>query len=950
MLAQLRFYLSHSLNDLFVNKRLTFFALLSVAAGVAAIVSLQTLALMISNTLEVNLQANNRGDFNLTMDIETDEIGDELQSAIDAGIVNENELSFFGQTAIDLKLSDEGVRFIEDWIADNDYVADVTYRLATANEIAVFTGIGAGVSLTDTETGEQVSQLSPIMVDTDVYPFYSTITTTNGDLLGDVMQAPTDVVIGDSLATNLDLQIGDTVRISGSSDIFTVRGIVEAEQEIKSFSSDFFTGIFGFYYLDLSAQMLFDDFAEVTNVQAVYIQLADPTQADAFEAEFRDAFSYIDTESIADLREQNEFLTEQIDGFVAVMGLISLLLGSIGIINTMQVIVRRRMLEVAVLKTLGLQSEQITLLFLMEAFLVGVFGSLAGVLLGWGATIALRGVVSGIFGSDIPFVLAPIPALNGIVVGIIVATVFGFLPTLTAGQVRPNTVLRPSSSVIPRAGILQTLMALALIVISVSIIVQGIIGGNIASAFGYVAGAFILAGIIYLLLNLLIWLIGRFVPSLGMIDLKISLRQMLVSRNRGASTLLALVVGVFSLSTITLFAESISNILENTLEGAGGNVLVTVPSYNQLERVENTIADLNGVNNITENLSYNAQLITYTDSATGTTYTPDDLRQVVGENSADLFAFIPGATDEERNEIAQRSLDSLLLDVGIEARDNFPESDATFLSGRDITSADIDRPVLVLPEDEILNAIDIKAGDTVTFAFVNGGGGLAGIGGNSDEGGIPDDAETVTFEIIGVKASSLEISFGGTGAYAPVNAFPEAVNPTTVSLLVDIDDAEVPAMRRTLGEIPGVFVIETAVLTQLFSSLLGTFTAFPTMVAALGLIVGGVVIANSVALATMERRQQIAVMKAVGLQRERVLGMLLLENGILGFIGGLMGVGFGVIALLLFAATTQAPFSTIPFLLAFGLMMLCVVVALLAAITSAWNASGEKPLTVLRYE
>ena len=47
MLKQFQFYITHSLNDLWVNRRLSFFALLSIAAGVAAIVSLQTLGLMI---------------------------------------------------------------------------------------------------------------------------------------------------------------------------------------------------------------------------------------------------------------------------------------------------------------------------------------------------------------------------------------------------------------------------------------------------------------------------------------------------------------------------------------------------------------------------------------------------------------------------------------------------------------------------------------------------------------------------------------------------------------------------------------------------------------------------------------------------------------------------------------------------------------------------------------
>jgi len=136
----------------------------------------------------------------------------------------------------------------------------------------------------------------------------------------------------------------------------------------------------------------------------------------------------------------------------------------------------------------------------------------------------------------------------------------------------------------------------------------------------------------------------------------------------------------------------------------------------------------------------------------------------------------------------------------------------------------------------------------------------------------------------------------------------------------------------------------------LLSSLLATFSAFPTMVALLGLVVGGVVIANSVALTTLERRREIAVMKAVGLQRERVLGMILLENGIMGLIGGLIGVGLGVLMLVILLSASGSSLSVIPFGTALLLMGLCIGVALIAATTTAWGASGEKPLNVLRSE
>jgi putative ABC transport system permease protein len=111
-----------------------------------------------------------------------------------------------------------------------------------------------------------------------------------------------------------------------------------------------------------------------------------------------------------------------------------------------------------------------------------------------------------------------------------------------------------------------------------------------------------------------------------------------------------------------------------------------------------------------------------------------------------------------------------------------------------------------------------------------------------------------------------------------------------------------------------------------------------------------------VALTTMERRREIAIMKAVGLQRERVLGMLLLENALMGLIGGLIGVGIGLVALMLLQANMQAAagnaiqLNFVPYGPAFILMGLCILVALVAALATAWGASGEKPLNVLRYE
>jgi putative ABC transport system permease protein len=933
VIEQLSFYFRHSLTDLRVNRRLTFFALLSIAAGVAAIVSLQTLAVMIGDTLTQNLQETNRGDISAQIADSTESDDELIQQGIDDGVIEEMSFFSFGGDTGEMAISETGLAMIQQWIDDSPFAgqAEITYRVPVSDFLGVFMGTGTGTAMTTVDSDSEATNMTPLMVQTDVYPYYGSILTLDGQKLSDVIHEPTDIVISQSSAHTLGVKVGDTVRVNGASEDFTVRGIVADDAEIKGMQ-DVFIGLFGgYYYLDISAIDLFDGNVPLA-ASNLYVRLDNPEQMQAFNTAFDERFPYLPTQTTEDVRESNEQIASQIGKLVTILGMISLLVGSIGIINTMQVIVRRRTVEVAVLKTVGLQADQVTLLFLTEAFILGVLGSLAGIVLGWVTTFFIKGAAETAFGSTLPFRIAAGPAINGLVVGVSVATVFGFLPTLVAGQVRPGTVLRPQDNVVPRAGIGRLLGSLLLVMAVLVIIARGILG-DLQLATMLVGGAFLIAGILYVLLLFLIWLIGRLFPSFGVIDLKIALRQMLTGRRRGAITLLALVVGVFSLSLITLFADSINNLMRALLEQQG-NVMIQVQGMNRLDHTTQVLDSFEGVHSYETSLSYSVELVNWESSATGETYDRDALKALLREAQISFPPFFRG-TEDERIQLQE----TILLEsyAQIEARPAGELPDANLVEGRQMTAADAGQPVMVAIQEDIWSQLGLKAGDKFTFKITQQS--LLGQG----------DSENVTFEVIGiVQQSMMNMSFSGASAYAPIDAFPEVIPPNTIMIFVDMDEAQVPALRRELGA--GTFVLSTSVFTQLIEKLLATFIAFPTLAAALGLIVGGVVIANSVALTTMERRREIAVMKAIGLQRGRVLGMLLVENGILGLIGGLIGVGIGLVALVLMTSAAQMPGDTVPVGTGLLLMGLCILVALVATMTSAWGASGEKPLNVLRYE
>lgn len=938
MIEKLRFYFGHSLNDLRVNRQLSFFALLSIAAGVAAIVSLQTLGIMITDTLTGNLQATNRADIkaSLVSDFTTDtDVETALNNDVASGLLEKTAgFSAFGDEGT-YYLTDDGLDALQTW-ADENYPDAITldYGYELSDFMGQFLGSGLGTTLIATETENEARQLAPVLVNPDVYPFYDTVTTVSGEALGDLMQAPTDILIDQQVGRLLGVEIGDAVQINGASTTFTVRGFVTAEQEVKDPFSGFLVAMFGFYYMDNDALQYFDGVApRVTNVR---IKITDPTQVDAIAESLDSTFPYLQTVTTTDLVAQNEQIAETLYQLVTIMGLVSLLIGSIGIINTMQVIVRRRMLEIAVLKTIGLQGYQVTILFLSEAFLIGLLGSILGVLLGWGLTFALKSVAETFVAQQLIFRIAIAPAVNGLIVGTFVATIFGLMPTLATGAVRPGVVLRPNDNIVPRAGRLQIFGALVVIILALTLVAQTILG-NFVTALQVTLATFVAAGVVYAVLSLIIWLIGRLFPSLGIVDLKISLRQMLASRNRAATTLLALVVGVFSLSLITLFAESTNAMLAGSLEGIGGNVMITSQGANQRDEIEALLNETDGVNSYQASATYTMNLVEMR-LPDGTVLTRDDMVDNIAEGYLKEFEAAP--FEPSGSDMSQMA-DEAFSEFG--RVDAIPASDLNLLpaeTGRMLSEDDLGAQVVYIQTTEITEYAGVETGAQLVFEYASGG--LLDFGGGND-------GETITFEVVGTSELQV-VNFGlGSPIIALDGAFPEDRSPAQLSYIVDIDEEQFGVLRRNIAGLSGTFIIDTSVFTQLIEGLLGAFTAFPSMVAALGLIVGGVVIANSVVLTTLERRREIAVMKAVGLQRERVLFMLLIENGVLGFIGGLVGVGIGLVGLALMLGSAGMG-SAVPYGTAFVLMLVCVAVSLIASLSAAWNASGEKPLNVLRYE
>jgi putative ABC transport system permease protein len=181
-----------------------------------------------------------------------------------------------------------------------------------------------------------------------------------------------------------------------------------------------------------------------------------------------------------------------------------------------------------------------------------------------------------------------------------------------------------------------------------------------------------------------------------------------------------------------------------------------------------------------------------------------------------------------------------------------------------------------------------------------------------------------------------------------------AVNEDSVNLAKEAIEKDL-RKHRNVDERKEDFTVQTNAETlRTFQDILSIITGVLAGIAGISLFVGGIGIMNTMYTSVVERRKEIGIMKSIGATPQTIQTLFLIESGLLGLVGGVIGVlvGVGLSKIVeIAAAQTLGPSilqATTPLWLLFGALAFSFVVGAISGVFPARQAARLAPTEALR--
>lgn len=608
-------------------------------------------------------------------------------------------------------------------------------------------------------------------------------------------------------------------------------------------------------------------------------------------------------------KKQKNMLTKQLRPFtifMLVFAFVALIVGSFIIVNTFLMILAQRSRELAMLRAIGTKPRQILQMVMFEAVVIAVAGALLGLLFGLGIAFALVWFLATQADLELSYNI-PITPTNiavSVTLGLVVTLGAALIPAVKASRTAPIEAMRSAQTT-------ERSPLKARMVVGLALLVVGGLGFGIyqrydnsgwlsMAAIGFVAGTVAIApGLVKPLMQPLAKPLAAIQKAFRRPTAVTNLAQDNTIRNprRTSLTATSLLIGVALVTGSAVMATGLSkSMASDVTKSIKAPLSISVGEGGAPEALMDKLSSTDGVDAVVPLTTGSVSTDLAPKDEKNVRKTPDG--QVIPENVR-----LQGVPSDKINEVfnlktvsgslKEHSRDAVLVDKST-AEDFNLSVGSTFTMGPD---KDVKVKVAGIFED-----IARLSGVVTT----------------------PDVAE----KLLDPQSSFTSAVYILPKAGADVATVKTALTEKVKDLLTIKVSDKADLIKSDQQEI------------QQFLAIIYALLGLSIVIAALG-------IANTLAMAIYERTREIGMLRALGLKRRQLGGMVILESMWTAVFGALLGV---VLGMPLGVITAEGLFEVsaadvgIPWLTMIGVVIAAAVVGVIAALVPAIRATRMKVL------
>lgn len=414
------------------------------------------------------------------------------------------------------------------------------------------------------------------------FPFYGSIEMVQGSEDAPFREGNA-VLIDESLAIQYNIQVGDSLKLGKGT--FFISGIVTAFPGTTSINADIQPTVY-LPYERLAETELIQYGSRVNYHKYLKVRDGELVQVKEFLEPLLEEYNY----RLDDVEERKEDFGRGFSNlykFFNLLSFVALILGCIGVASSVYIYVREKKYAAAVLRCMGASGWQIFFVFFIQILAVGIIGSILGVIHGIFVQYVLPMVVSDFMPVDVAPQISWFSALKGLVLGLIISTLFSVLPLVNIRFIAPLIILRETVEKTNYKSKFRYFIFILIILFPWVFSVNQT--GSLANGSMFFGSLVLVFGLLWLVAQGLISIVKKNFPTGSSFVWRQSLSNLFRPNNQTVILVIVIGLGAFLLSTLALIQNSLLGQVEFAGKGERSNtVLFDIQPYQKDEVLQLT--------------------------------------------------------------------------------------------------------------------------------------------------------------------------------------------------------------------------------------------------------------------------------------------------------------------------------------------------------------------------